>query len=43
MEELQKELNQDFDEEIPPDAQDPNPEENIDDYILQLMKTTKKK
>ena len=43
MEELEKELNQDSDEEIPPDAQDPNPEENIDEYILQLRKTTKKK
>ena len=42
MEELEKELNQDSDEEIPPDAQDPNPEVNIDDYILQLMNTTKK-
>ena len=31
MDELKKSFNKDSDEEIPPDAQDPNLEENIDD------------
>ena len=42
MEELEKDLNKDSDEKIPLDAQDPNIEENIDDYISQLMEKTKK-
>jgi len=42
MEELEKSLNQDSDEEISPDAQGSNLEENIDNYIRQLMENTKK-
>ena len=42
MEKLKKDLNQDSDEEIPPDAQDPNLDKNIDNYICQLMEKIKK-
>ena len=42
IEELEKDLNKDSDEEISPDAQDPNINENIDDNIRQLMEKNKK-
>ena len=38
-----KNLNQDSNEEIPPATQNPNLEENIDDYIRQIMEDTQKK
>jgi len=43
IEETEKSLNQDSDEKIPHDAQDLKLEENIDDYIRQLMEDTVKK
>jgi len=42
IEKLEKNFNQDSDEEIPPDAQHLNLEENIEDYIRQLIKDRKK-